>query len=159
MVFTIFAVRKNSPLSGCPSILVAIVSDKSPFATAPITRAISLVGRTRSSIKTLTHPMASAQQLDTLFSDARSVIRPSFPTTCTIRSNSCVMRSLVSMTVLNVSAIFPDKPVQSSGRRAEKSPRLKAINAASNCLVSNSFPLGCEGFRGRVLVDRVFFIE
>ena len=92
IAFTVLAVRKNSPLSGCPSIWLDIVSDRSPFATAPITRAISLVGRSRSSIKTLMHPMASPQDSDTSLNDARCVIRPSFPTTRTMRSSSCVMR-------------------------------------------------------------------
>jgi len=41
----------------------------------------------------------------------------------------------------------------------KKSPRLNAINAASNCLVSNSLPLVSERFRGRTfLVTEAFFI-
>ena len=92
IAFTVLAVRKNSPFSGCPSISLAIVSDRFPLATAPMTRAISLVGRSRSSIKTLMHPMASPQDSDTSLNAARCVIRPSFPTTRTIRPNSCVMR-------------------------------------------------------------------
>ena len=71
IAFTVLAVCKNSPFSGRPSISVAIVWDKSPFATAPMTRAISLVGRTRSPIKTLMHPMISAQDSDTWPIDAR----------------------------------------------------------------------------------------
>jgi hypothetical protein len=42
------------------------------------------------------------------------------------------MRWFASITALNVSAILPGTPVQSSGSRAEKSPRLNAINAESS---------------------------
>src|SRR5205085_1862288 len=42
------------------------------------------------------------------------------------------------ITSLNVSAIFPATPVQSSGNRAEKSPRLNAIRAVSSRLLSTS---------------------
>ena len=45
MLLTILAVRRNSPCSGRPSISSAIVCDRSPLATAPITRAISWSGR------------------------------------------------------------------------------------------------------------------
>src|SRR5262249_12695722 len=69
------------------------------------------------------------------------------------------MRSLVSITALNVSAILPGTPVQFSGSRAEKSPRLNAISAVSNGPVCNSFPLVCERLRDRVFwVTGVFFI-
>ena len=92
IALTVLAVCKNSPFSGRPSISVAIVWDKSPFATAPITRAISLFGRTRSPIKTLMHWMASSQEPDISPIDARWLIRPSFPTACTMRSSSRVVR-------------------------------------------------------------------
>src|SRR5213083_2205411 len=69
------------------------------------------------------------------------------------------MRLLVLISSLNVSAILPATPVQSSGSRAEKSPRLKTINAESNCLVSSSLPLVVERFRDRGFVVRgAFFI-
>src|SRR4051794_37439962 len=45
--------RRNSPLTGWPPISSAIFCDRSPSATASITRAISVVGRTRSSIRSL----------------------------------------------------------------------------------------------------------
>ena len=92
IAFTILAVRKNFPSSGWPLIRVAMVLDKSPFATAPITRAISFVGRTRSPIKSLTDPIALAQESDTSESDALCAIRPFFPTSRPMRSSSCVMR-------------------------------------------------------------------
>ena len=50
----VLAVRRNSPWSGRSSISRAIVCDRSPWATAPMTRAVSLVGWTRSSIRSLT---------------------------------------------------------------------------------------------------------
>ncbi len=125
-----------------------------------MTRAISLVGRTRSPIKSLIDPIASAQQLVTSPIEARCVIRPSLPTTRPIRSSSRAMRWLVSITVLNVSAILPGTPTQSSGSRAEKSPRLNAINAASSSRVLKTFSLVCGRFCLRVfLVRGAFFIE
>ena len=54
--------RRNSPSSGRSSISSAIVCDRSPLATAPITRAVSLVGCTRSLISALTESIASAQE-------------------------------------------------------------------------------------------------
>src|SRR6478752_602706 len=47
MALTIFAVLRNSPRRGCPSASSATVSVRLPLATAPMTRAISAVGRTK----------------------------------------------------------------------------------------------------------------
>ncbi len=44
IVLTVFAVLRNSPSRGRPSRSVAIVCERSPFATAPMTRAVSEVG-------------------------------------------------------------------------------------------------------------------
>src|SRR5207247_11461295 len=49
IVLTIFAVRWNSPARGRPSSSIAMLCDRSPFATAPITRPVSLIGCTRRS--------------------------------------------------------------------------------------------------------------
>ena len=149
ILFTVFAVRKNSPSRGRPSISVAMVLDRSPFATAPITRATSLVGCTRSPIRSLTEPIVRAHESETSPSDALCVIRPSLPTTRRIRSSSCVIRRLVLITSLNVSAILPAMPVQSPGRRAEKSPRSNAPKAARSCLAFSSLLLSREPFLGR----------
>ncbi len=54
IVFTVLAVRRNSPSSGRPSTSRAIAWERSPLATAPITRAVSTVGWTRSWISPLT---------------------------------------------------------------------------------------------------------
>ena len=54
MVLTTLPMRRNSPRSGRPSISTVIVCDRSPLATAPMTRATSVVGCTMSSISSLT---------------------------------------------------------------------------------------------------------
>ncbi len=54
MVLTILAMRRNSPFTGLPSTLRAMLCERSPLATAPMTRATSLVGCTRSAIMELT---------------------------------------------------------------------------------------------------------
>ncbi len=58
MVLTTLPMRRNSPRSGRPSISTVIVCDRSPLATAPITRATSAVGCTMSSISSLTARIA-----------------------------------------------------------------------------------------------------
>jgi hypothetical protein len=79
MAFTTRPMRWNSPLTGWPSIWRAIFWDRSPSATAEMTRATSLVGRTRSSIRPLTEPAASAHSPPAPLSSTRSVRRPSLP--------------------------------------------------------------------------------
>ena len=59
MVLTTLPMRKNSPRRGRPSISSTMVWDRSPFATAPITRATSVVGWTISLISELTKSMQS----------------------------------------------------------------------------------------------------
>ena len=54
IVFTTLPMRRNSPRSGRPSISTVMVWERSPLATAPITRATSAVGWTMSSISSLT---------------------------------------------------------------------------------------------------------
>ena len=60
--FTVLPMRRNSPISGRPSMSSAMVCDRSPLATAPITRATSLVGWTRSPIRVLTELTDAAQE-------------------------------------------------------------------------------------------------
>src|SRR5207253_2038113 len=74
MRFTVFAVRRNSPSSGRSSMSSAIACERSPLATAPMTRAISLVGCTRSPISALTEPSEAAHAPLKPPSDARWVI-------------------------------------------------------------------------------------
>ena len=54
IVLTILPMRRNSPRSGRPSISTVIDCERSPLATAPMTRATSAVGWTMSSISSLT---------------------------------------------------------------------------------------------------------
>ena len=54
IVFTVRPMRRYSPRSGLPSISSAMCWERSPSATASITRAISAVGAARSSISALT---------------------------------------------------------------------------------------------------------
>src|SRR5437588_1618154 len=78
-----------------------------------------------------------------------------------MRSSSPLIRSLMAMTSLKVSATLPASPVQSAGKRTEKLPRLNAVNALSNCFSSTWFsPLNREPFAGCVIdTGVVFFIE
>ena len=77
--FTVVPMRANSPLTGRPSISSAIFWFRSPSATATITRATSVVGRTRSSIRPLTESTAVLHPPVAPCSRARSVMRPSRP--------------------------------------------------------------------------------
>ena len=58
IAFTVVPMRANSPFSGWPSMVSAIFWVRSPAATATITRATSVVGRTRSSTRPLTESRA-----------------------------------------------------------------------------------------------------
>ncbi len=118
----------------------AIAWDRSPLATAPITRAISLVGCTRSVMSSLTSPIESAHEPPTSPSEARTWMRPSRPTACRSRANSLAMRSLSATTSLNVSAALPARPLHSTGRRTEKSPCSSAVNATSSARASRVSP-------------------
>ena len=128
MPFTSRAVRRNSPLSGRPSTSSAIVCDRSPLATAPITRLISDVGWIRSATSVLTDSTQSAQEPTAPARVARCVMRPSLPTIVPMRSNSFAMRSLRSMMSLSVSATLPATPTASTGMRTVKSPRHTAAS-------------------------------
>ena len=62
IVLTMLPMRKNSPRNPRPSISSIMVCDRSPFATASITRATSDVGRTRSPINVLTESTQSSHE-------------------------------------------------------------------------------------------------
>ncbi len=53
MVLTDVLMRRNSPRTGLPSISSAIFCERSPAATAMMTRATSVEGRTRSPMSAL----------------------------------------------------------------------------------------------------------
>src|SRR5207248_9716720 len=112
-----------------------------------------------SPIKLLTDLIASAHEPDASPREALCLILPSFPTTRPKRASSCVRRSLSRITSLKVSATLPAMPVQSSGSLAEKSPRLNAVKAARNCLLSSWSPLIEELLSDRRRgAEAVFFI-
>ena len=88
--FTVVPMRRNSPRTGWPAISSWIRCVRSPSATASITRATSIVGRARLSISSLTAPTFSAHEPGAPAALARSLMRPSRPTTLLIRVNSFV---------------------------------------------------------------------
>ena len=137
IVFTTLPMRRNSPRSGRPSISSCMVCDRSPLATAPITRATSVVGWTRSPIIAFTESMHSAQSRWRPGSLPRSPIWPSLPTTRATRSSSRLSPWFSSAMSLKACAISPDIPVRSRGRRAEKSPFRKARRALRRVLGSS----------------------
>ncbi len=61
IALTIVPMRANSPLTGWPSMVSAIFWSRSPWATASMTRATSVVGRTRSSMSALMDSMLPPQ--------------------------------------------------------------------------------------------------
>ena len=71
MVLTMRAVRRNSPASGRPSISRAMLWERSPLATAPMTRAVSVVGCARSVTSAFTHWTEEAQEPRTSPREAR----------------------------------------------------------------------------------------
>ncbi len=130
MVLTSLAERRNSPLSGRPSTCRSIDWPRSPLATAPMVRAISVVGRTRSSIRVLTASTCAAQPPAAPGALMRCDSRPSLPTASDRRSASRVTRWAWAMHWLNASAMRPSVPSQVPGSRAANSPAAKALSAA-----------------------------
>ena len=129
IVFTTLPMRRNSPRSARPSISTVMDWDRSPLATAPMTRATSAVGCTMSSINSLTERIAVSQPPVALLTRPRWPILPSLPTTCDRRSNSLVISWLRETTSLKSVAISLSRPFWSSGRRTEKSPRRRLRRA------------------------------
>ena len=130
MRLMVLAVRRNSPSSSRPSTSSAMLLVRSPCATAPITRATSLVGWTRSSISELIDSTDTRQNPWPSPSMARCLSLPSLPTTRDSRETSSAQRVLRATTSLKALAILPVMPGSASGRRTA-SPRLSACNAAS----------------------------
>src|SRR5439155_1248751 len=117
--------RRNSPYTGCPSISSAIFCVRSPSATATSTRATSVVGWTRSAIRALIESTEVFQDPVTSPSVARSVIRPSRPTTRSRRASSLVSASLRATTWLKVRAISAIRLApRVNGSRTANSPAL-----------------------------------
>src|SRR5258705_8585089 len=120
-------------MSGRPSMSSAMVWLRSPLATAPMPRATSLVGWTRSPTSVFTELTESAQEPPAPARVARCPIRPSLPTARLTRSNSRAMPSFSSAISFRVSAILPARPVFETGMRTEKSPFRMAVRTMSSC--------------------------
>ena len=111
IAFTVVPIRRNSPRTGWPSISSWIRCVRSPSATASITRATSIVGRARLSISSLTAPTFSAHEPGAPATPARSLIRPSRPTTLLTRTSSFVTCWLRSTSVLNARGDLGERAV------------------------------------------------
>ncbi len=129
IVLTSLAERRNSPLSARPSTSNSIDWPRSPLATAPMVRATSVVGRTRSSSNVLMESTCSAHPPTAPGNVMRCLSRPSLPTVTLRRATSREMRPSWARLWLKASAILPSMPGQSAGKRTEKSPSRKAIMA------------------------------
>ena len=140
MVLTTLPMRRNSPFNARPSISTAMACDRSPLATAPITRATSVVGWTMSSMSSLTARSLLSQPPVAPRTLARWPILPSLPTTRDSRSNSSVNCWFRLTTSLNRIAISASASGPSSGRRTVKSPRrnFRSAEIKSRRLTPNS---------------------
>jgi hypothetical protein len=143
MVFTILAVRRNSPRMARPSTSSSIFWERSPLATAPITRSISVTGWTREVTSSLTLSTAFRQQPEAPEREARSAIRPLVPTASAMRSSSSVSCSFREMMALRVSAMRAAVPSLSTTSRAEKSPLCTAVRTDRSSLGSSPSSVLC----------------
>ena len=100
MALTVRPMRRNSPRSGRLPLRSSIRCDRSPSATASMTRATSVTGRTRSSTSALASSYASAQVPVAFAPSSRSVSRPSRPAVRRTRCSSAASRELRSATSL-----------------------------------------------------------
>ena len=87
MSLIVFLSSSISPWTSAETFLL-----RSPSATAPITRCISLLGRTRSSIRLLTDSMQPPQTWSVPLKETRWESLPSLPTTRLTRSSSVAER-------------------------------------------------------------------
>ena len=127
--FTVVPMRANSPFTGRPSISRAIFWFRSPSATATITRATSVVGRTRSSIRPLTESIAVDQAPPAPCRRARSVMRPSRPMISATRTSSASSAALRAAIWLYADSRRPTSSLRRAGRRTLKSPAAAARRA------------------------------
>ena len=122
IVFTVRAICRNDPRTGLPSICVGIFCDRLPFATDPITRATSFVGRTRSPISEFAAFTVFSQEPEAPRRAARSESFPSLPTTRLTRWNSSAIFSFCRMIALSVRAISRPGPPRGTRQRVAKLP-------------------------------------
>src|SRR5713226_899163 len=135
IVLTIRAVSRNCPCNRRPSMSIGIVCERSPLATALMTRAISVLGRTTSSIRSLIESNVAAHAPPASPIDA-CLTWPSLPTRLLKRRSSRSRRWLDSMMSLIAVATLPACPVDVTGMRTVKSPRLTAVRTRSITLGS-----------------------
>ena len=129
---TVLPIAANSPLTGWPSIVSAIFCDRSPRATDWMTREISVVGRTRSSIIELTDSTVSLHVPSTVPNETRSVIRPSRPMMRATRASSLAWRALIASSSLQRCWISPMASRRRARRRTLKSPSRAAVRTRSS---------------------------
>ena len=148
IVFTVVPIRRNSPFTGWPSIVRAILRSRSPSATASSTLATSVVGRTRSSINAFSDSTLDSQPPPAEPSDARWSMRPSRPITRRMRDISFSMRPFIVTSSLYAAPISPSRPRRRRERRFEKSPSRAATSASrisSSTAGSTPEPFAAEG--------------
>ena len=109
--------RANSPFIGLPSMASGIFWVRSPSATAEMTRATSLVGRMRSSMRSLTASTRVTHIPWTGPMSIRSVVRPSRPTARDTRTSSLLNRVEMSMKSLKARATSLPVPWRRIERR------------------------------------------
>ncbi len=130
MPLTTVPMRANSPFTGWPSMVRDIFWVRSPWATACSTRATSLVGRTRSSMRRFTESTQLSHDPPAPSRARRSVMRPSRPTTRPTRPRSLLRRALRSATRLKALATCPARPLPRVDMRTVKSPLPRASSAS-----------------------------
>ena len=126
MSLIVFLSSSISPWTSAETFLL-----RSPSATAPMTRCISLLGRTRSSIRLLTDSMQRPHTWSVPLKETRWESLPSLPTTRLTRSSSSPSAWFAPMMSLSRSATLPPMPVQCTGMRAVKSPASTSLKTAS----------------------------
>jgi hypothetical protein len=136
IVFTVVPIRRNSPCTDFPSISSTIFCERSPLATALITRATSLVGATRSVTSELSAPALSAQPPVMPSSETRAVMSPFRPTISLMRLSSLVIRSFREATSLNADTMSAMSGSRDLGNRTAKSPPRRSRRPASNAFRS-----------------------
>ena len=129
--------RRNSPRTGRPSMSRDIFCERSPRATAVMTRATSLVGATRSPMSWFTASMLAAQEPFAGPTEARSVMRPSCPTMRPTRSSSFAMWSVMPRMSFSTSAARLSTPSRRYGSRTVKSPAFTALRTSTSCSTSS----------------------
>ena len=137
ILLMVLAVRRNSPSSGRPSTSSAMLLLRSPCATAPITRATSLVGCTRSSISELIDSIDSPQKPRAL-AQRRALLQLAFLADDLAQPRELVgHRGVLLDHLVEDVGHSPATPGQCSGSRTLASP-LRSATSAVNSVCSSS---------------------